>query len=84
MLSARGIEPMQELAGELRRIGTETTVIAADLSAPGAAARLVEELDRRGLSIDVLINNAGLGGLGRFDRSIRRASGKCCRSTSSR
>ena len=32
VLSARGIEPMQDLAGELRRIGTETTVIAADLS----------------------------------------------------
>jgi len=68
VLSARGIEPMQDLAGELRRIGTKTTVIAADLSAPGGAARLVEELDRRGLTVDVLINNAGLGGLGRFDR----------------
>ena len=36
VLSARGIAPMQDLAGELRRIGTETTVIAADLSAQGA------------------------------------------------
>ncbi len=68
VLSARSIEPMQDLADELRRIGTETTVIAADLSAPGGAARLAEELERRGLSVDVLINNAGLGGLGRFDR----------------
>jgi short-subunit dehydrogenase len=25
-------------------------------------------MDRRGLSIDILINNAGLGGIGRFDR----------------
>ena len=49
-------------------IGAETTVIAADLSVPGAAAQLADELDRRGLSIDVLINNAGLGGLGRFDQ----------------
>ena len=32
VLSARGIEPMQALADELRRIGAETTVIAADLS----------------------------------------------------
>jgi uncharacterized protein len=68
VLSARSVEPMQALANELQAIGAETTVIAADLSVPGAAAQLAAELDRRGLSIDVLINNAGLGGLGRFDR----------------
>jgi hypothetical protein len=43
-------------------------VIDADLSMPGAAAQLADELGRRGLSLDILINNAGLGGLGRFDR----------------
>ncbi|MGE0257615.1 MAG: SDR family NAD(P)-dependent oxidoreductase [Alphaproteobacteria bacterium] len=68
VLSARDTESMQVLADELRRIGAATTVIAADLSIPGAAARLGRELDARGLNIDVLINNAGLGGLGRFDR----------------
>jgi short-subunit dehydrogenase len=68
VLSARSIEPMHDLADELRQIGAETTEIAADLSLPGAAAQLAEELDRRNLRIDVLINNAGLGGLGRFDR----------------
>ncbi len=52
----------------MRRSGAETTVIASDLSTPGAAAQLAEELDRRGLTIDLLINNAGLGGLGRFDQ----------------
>jgi short-subunit dehydrogenase len=67
VLSARSVEPMQDLADELRRIGAETSVIAADLSTSGAAAQLADELGRRGLSIDVLINNAGLGGLGRFD-----------------
>ena len=68
VLSARTIEPMRELAAELRRVGVEATEILADLSMPGAAALLADEIDRRGLSIDVLINNAGLGGLGRFDR----------------
>ena len=69
VLSARSVEAMQELAEELRRIGAATTVIASDLSQPAAAAQLADELDRRGLGIDVLINNAGLGALGRFDRS---------------
>ncbi|MGD9617625.1 MAG: SDR family NAD(P)-dependent oxidoreductase [Alphaproteobacteria bacterium] len=68
VLSGRSTEQMQELAQEFRRIGVETTVIAADLSQPGAAAQLAGDIERRGLSIDVLINNAGLGGLGRFDR----------------
>src|SRR4051794_1033803 len=67
VLSGRSVEAMQDLAEELRRIGAAVTVIASDLSRPGAAAQLAGELDRRGLDIDVLINNAGLGGLGRFD-----------------
>ncbi len=68
VLSARSIEPMQALADELHDSGAETTVIAANLSTPGAAAQLADEIERCGLCIDVLINNAGLGGLGRFDQ----------------
>src|SRR3954454_6406134 len=64
VLSARSIGALREFADELRRTGAETTVIGADLSMQGAAAQLADELEGRGLSIDVLINNAGLGGLG--------------------
>ncbi|GAA1259793.1 SDR family NAD(P)-dependent oxidoreductase [Kitasatospora nipponensis] len=50
------------LADELRaRYCVEVDVVAADLSLPGAAASLVSTLDRRGLKVDVLVNNAGLG-----------------------
>jgi short-subunit dehydrogenase len=68
VLSARDTGSMQALAGELRSLGAEATVVAADLSLPGAAAQLADAIERGGLSVDVLINNAGLGGLGRFDR----------------
>jgi short-subunit dehydrogenase len=68
LLSARRIEPMNRLAEELASYGAQVMIIAADLSKPGAAAGLVDELVARGLAIDVLINNAGLGGAGRFDR----------------
>jgi hypothetical protein len=44
-------------------------VIPTDLSKPGAAATLAQEVAARGLAIDVLINNAGLGGIGRLDRT---------------
>ena len=38
-----------------------TSAIAADLAEPDAPARLTAELERRGLAVDVLVNNAGYG-----------------------
>ena len=66
ILAARRLAPMQALAEELRRGGTEATVIAADLSRPGAGLALAEDIAGRGLDIDVLVNNAGFGAAGRF------------------
>jgi len=43
--------------------------IAADLADPAAVTRLLAELDKRGFSPDILINNAGLGDLGTFETS---------------
>ena len=67
VLTARRLAPMAALAGELRALGAAATVIAADLSRPGAATALADDIAARGLVIDVLINNAGLGAAGRFD-----------------
>jgi uncharacterized protein len=69
VLTARTLAPMQALASELESHGANTVVIAADLSKPGAAAALAGEIETRGLSVDMLVNNAGLGAIGRFDRS---------------
>jgi hypothetical protein len=68
VLAARGIAAMEALAGELRALGAGVTVIPADLARPGAAAVLADDIEGRGLTIDVLVNNAGLGAAGRFDR----------------
>jgi uncharacterized protein len=70
VLVARSLAPMQALAAELAAasLGAAATVIAADLAKPGAAAILVEDIASRGLTIDVLINNAGFGLAGRFER----------------
>lgn len=57
ILTARRTDRIEALAGELGAVATLT----ADLSQPGGAAALVEELDRRGLAVDILINNAGFG-----------------------
>ncbi len=68
VLSARTVPAMQALAAELEAYGASSMVIAADLAKPGAAAELAGTLEARGLQIDVLVNNAGLGGVGRFDQ----------------
>ncbi|MFZ2007276.1 MAG: SDR family oxidoreductase, partial [Stellaceae bacterium] len=66
VLSARSLAPLEALAAELRSLGAEATAITADLATPGGAAGLVAELAERGIEIEVLINNAGLGAFGRF------------------
>ena len=69
ILAARSVRPMEALAAELRAIGAAATVIPIDLGKPGAAATLAHDIASRGLVVDVLVNNAGLGALGRFDRT---------------
>jgi uncharacterized protein len=76
LLTARREAPMQALAVELRGQGAAAEVIAADLSRPGAAAEFAGAIEARGLTVDVLINNAGLGGVGRFDRVDPRRIGE--------
>lgn len=67
VLVARRPAPMEQLANKLRReTGAEIIVEAADLSMDGSASRLKEFLDRRGVAIHTLINNAGYGVFGDF------------------
>lgn len=62
VLVARRKTVLEELAGELRtRHGAVVHVIPSDLAVPGAAAHLKEELQARGLSVDIVVNNAGIG-----------------------
>jgi short-subunit dehydrogenase len=69
VLTARRVAPMNALAAELEAYGARSIVIAADLSKPGGAAELAAAIQTRGLTIEVLVNNAGLGAVGRFDRA---------------
>ena len=48
------------------KYGVKVTVIASDLALPDAAQTVFEQTEARQLQIDVLINNAGFGGHGKF------------------
>ena len=63
VLTARRTEQLQQLADDLRRQHPSITVavLPADLAQPEAPARLIDELAAAGITIDLLINNAGFG-----------------------
>src|SRR5579859_8172033 len=68
ILVARSEQTLQQLAAELSRThGIRAEVIAADLSRPGAAQQIMAEVQRGGLHVDILINNAGFATHGLFD-----------------
>lgn len=67
ILTARRADRLEALASELRAgHGVAVTVVALDLSAPGAAEQLIGEIGGRGLAVNILINNAGFGLRGAF------------------
>ena len=67
VLGARRTEPMERLAAQLRQSESVQVVVEGiDLSRAGAGAELKSRLDRRGISVDVLVNNAGYGLYGAF------------------
>lgn len=64
-LVARRQERLQALADDLAgRTGVRAEVIAADLTDEQARAALPGSLAKRGLAVDVLVNNAGLSTMG--------------------
>lgn len=67
VLVARSQEKLEQLAQELTaEYGVKAWVIAQDLSAPNAAQAIFAETEAQGITVDILINNAGFGGHGRF------------------
>ena len=67
VLTARRTERLNELARELReRHRVAAHVITADLAHAAACAEIAMELNRRGIAVDALANNAGYGVTGLY------------------
>lgn len=62
VLAARRMEKLQALAKELGN----ARAVAIDLSKATAAAKLMADLEAAGEQVEILVNNAGFGLIGRF------------------
>jgi short-subunit dehydrogenase len=69
IITARTEAALKEVADRITKAhGVKVTHIAGDLGAIGGGAKLAGEIAQRGLSVDVLVNNAGFGHAGGFDK----------------
>jgi uncharacterized protein len=67
VLEARSIDGLNVLSTRLyARYKVQGTVLSIDLADPGSSQTIPEELDRRGIQGDLLVNNAGFGLSGDF------------------
>lgn len=70
ILTARSETALQGVANQLTQAhSVKTHVIAQDLGAIGGGTQLAEEIKRRGLDVDVVVNNAGYGHAGALTSS---------------
>lgn len=67
VLVARREDTLEKLKSELESShNIKVTVIASDLSQPDSASSIYKATEEAGIQIDILINNAGFGGHGKF------------------
>jgi uncharacterized protein len=66
VLVARSGDKLAQVARELEAYGVTVKTIALDLAEPPAPKFLFDQLQREGIAVDILINNAGFGAFGEF------------------
>jgi uncharacterized protein len=73
VLVARSESILNDIRADLEKShNVKVKVIRADLSEPDSASKIFEATESEGIQIDILINNAGFGGHGKFiDRDLK-------------
>jgi hypothetical protein len=67
VLVARSTDKLNVLSRRLdSKYKIQSTVLSIDLANPSSPHRIAEELERRGIQVDLLVNNAGFGLSGKF------------------
>jgi len=73
VIVARDPQQLDRVAGEFKEKGIEVITIAKDLFEQDSAFDLFDEINAKGITVDVLVNNAGQGQYGEFtDTDIYR------------
>lgn len=76
VLVARNQSRLDEIANELRiSHGIDVKTLSKDLSLPQSAVEMKSELDRLGIPVEILVNNAGFGIHGLFHETDWKATG---------
>ena len=75
-LIGRTAANLEKAAEELKAFGVKVSVAAADVKDLTAVERAVQSVKEELGQIDILINNAGIGGFAGFLRAISRRMGK--------
>lgn len=69
VLTARRRDKMETLAATLQKTyGVAVEIVEADLHRPDAPQMIYDTLREKGIEVEILVNNAGYGLWGRFDR----------------
>src|SRR5437879_2090501 len=69
ILVARSEDTLRKLAAELtKQYSVRSEVIVSDLSQERASAQVKAEVEKRGLQVDLLVNNAGIGTYDAFEK----------------
>ena len=70
VLVARREDRLREVAARAKQAGApEVTIVATDLGRPDGAGEVHRQVAAAGVTVDYLVNNAGFGTRGRFDKA---------------
>lgn len=69
VVCARREERLAKLKNEIESSGGKCIAVAGDVTDPQSRARLLETCETQLGGLDILINNAGIGAMGRFDEA---------------
>lgn len=60
ILHSRTIKHLESVEAEAKKLGVEVHCVFAELSEPEQVARMLEDIDELGVTVDIVLNNAGL------------------------